>query len=73
MHEVKKECDMWISWFENSDGIDQRVYDFFRDAVDKAKDVYEEEIRQYRRREQEVEQEKTDKLEYERLKKKYQG
>lgn len=73
MHEVKKEIDMWINWCDNGDGIDNRVVEFFRDASEEAMHVYEIKMDKYRIEQYQKQREQNDKIEYERLKKKYEG
>lgn len=66
-HGITRKFDAWINWFPNSDGVDQRVVDFFRNAWDDCMAVYDERVEEWHARERE----KAERGEYERLRAKF--
>ena len=72
MHGIKNETDMYVNWWDNGQGIDERIVDFFRESVEESMNKYEEELNKYRIEEKRKNQELYDKQEYARLKKKYE-
>lgn len=73
LHGVTKKTNMYINWWDNGDGIDDRIVDFFREASQEAMFQYEVDLNAYTIQREEKENEIKDLQEYERLKKKYQG
>lgn len=64
--------DWWLNWYDNGDGIDRRIVEFFRDCHDKAYRKYLDETEAgHRIRQKQEEDEEL--AEYERLKAKYES
>ena len=70
MHGVRRECDMWINYYPEYMGCDERVLAFFEEAYQAAMDAWNESIDDYEDR-QRRETERAERAEYERLKKKF--
>ena len=65
--------DASLNWHDDGDGIDQRIFEFFRDAHDKAyakfqKEIYESAMHEYMKQKEKEEREMLAKL-----KAKYEG
>lgn len=71
MHGIKKECDMWINWWDNGNGIDDRIIEFFSDASSEAMLKWNKIIYDSQKIEREKQVEENDFCEFQRLKKKY--
>lgn len=70
-HGVKDECDMYINYIPEADGVDQRIADFLLDVYWRGMDKYNDQReKEYQRRNKKKIEEK-EKAELERLKKKY--
>lgn len=70
----KKECDMWINYFPDSEceGVDQRVIDFFRENWEIFKSRYDEIIWKSEKKERDAKEKEFELLELKRLKSKYE-
>lgn len=60
-----------INYFDNGDGIDQRVVDFFAESWADALGRYEDQVREHFREQNKAEIEAQERKEFERLKAKY--
>lgn len=74
MHGETKKADMWINWSpDDYHGVDQRVMDFFSEAVQEMESKFWQEIERQARKNQEQTEEEAERKEYERLKAKFEG
>lgn len=72
MHGIEKEIDMWINWYDNGYGIDDRIIDFFQEASNEAINKHEQEVWEYNKAEREKKSLEEDKIKYEELKKRFE-
>ena len=72
-HGVKEDCDMYINYIPESDGVDQGVADFFSDVYWHGMDKYnQKKEKEYQRRNKEK-IETAERKQLEALKKKYEN
>jgi hypothetical protein len=71
MHDVEEEHEMYINYDAGNDGCDQRIKDFFSRCHDEAMINYQIKINEYYKKERERQLEINDKIEFERLCKKF--
>ena len=72
-HGVKEDCDMYINYIPESDGVDQGVTDFFSDVYWHGMDKYnQKKEKEYQRRNKEK-IETAERKQLEALKKKYEN
>lgn len=70
-HGVKDSCDMYINYFPENDGVDQRIIDFISGVYWRGMAKYDEETAKRYEREHKKEIEENEKKELNRLKEKY--
>ena len=66
-HGITRKFDAWINWFPDSNGVDQRVVDFFRETWEECMAVYDEQVEEYHAKERE----RAEQAEYRRLQAKF--
>lgn len=71
MHGIKRETDMWVNYFPEYRGVDERVFMFFEEAYGAAMDAWNKSIDDYED-DQKAKQEREELAEYERLKAKFE-
>lgn len=66
-HGVKDSCDMYVNYYPEDDGMDQRVSEFFRSVYERGMAVYNDSMA----KRSEEEKECWERAEYKRLEQKY--
>ncbi len=73
-HGAKDELvDGWFNWDGGRDGIDSRILKFIEAVRDRGFEIYDHDMEKYWREQNKVETEKSERAEYNRLKKKFDG
>lgn len=72
MHGKTYEMDSYINWFDDGDGVDHRVIDFFRESWRDAKARYDEREAERYEREHAADIEAAERRQLEQLKAKYE-
>ena len=73
MHGETKKADMWINWSpDDYDGVDQRILDFFSEAVRQMESKFWEAQERAASKQRKKAEEEAERKEYERLKAKFE-
>lgn len=70
--DLKFETEMWINYFDDGDGCDRRIVEWFSEHWEKCRDAYDKEAYEAQREYRERELRKTELSELQRLKAKYE-
>jgi hypothetical protein len=73
MHGHSAKCDLWVNWFDNGCGIDQRIVDWFGEQSGIAIEKYRDELEAFYASREKATTEEAEKAELARLKAKYES